>query len=110
MMTLLRKGVQALTLLLVGVMLSAIGFVAGADVQSPATLQNLRLFFILAPLFFIILGELAAYRFRITPETHRLMMAEIERLREGGDRATVDPEAKRVCEQLTGFSYDQLYR
>ena len=110
MMTLLRKGVQALTLLLVGVVLSTIGFAAGADIQSPSTLQSLRLFFIIAPLFFIILGVLAAYRFRITPETHRMMMAEIERLREGGDRATVDPEAKRVCEQLTGFSYDQLYR
>ncbi len=110
MMTLLRKGVQALTLLLVGVILSAIGFVSGAETQSPATLQNLRLFFVLAPLIFIILGELAAYRFKITPETHKMMTDEIRRLREGGGRENVDPEAKRVCEQLTGFPYEKLYR
>ncbi len=110
MMTLLRKGVQALTLLLVGVLLSSIGFVSGADTQSPATLQSLRLFFVLLPLFFIILGELAAYRFKITPNSHMLMMDEIKRLRDGGDRSSVDPEAKRVCEELTGFSYEKLYR
>jgi len=110
MMTLLRKGVQALTLLLVGVMLSSIGFVAGADIQSASTLQNLRLFFVLAPLILIIIGEVIAYRFKITPETHQMMMDEIKRLREGGDRSAVKPEAKLVCEQLTGFNYDQLYR
>ena len=110
MMTLLRKGVQAITLLLVGVVLSAIGFESGAETQSAATLQSLRLFFVLAPFLFIILGELAAYRFKITPETHKLMMDEIKRLRDGGDRSTVDAEAKRVCEQLTGFGYEDLYR
>lgn len=110
MMTLLRKAVQAFTLFMVGVMLSAIGFVSGAETQSAETLQSLRLFFVFAPLVMIIFGELAASRFKITPDTHRLMMDEIARLREGGERAAVDPEAKRICEQLTGLGYDQLYR
>ncbi len=110
MMTLLRKAIQALVLLMVGVVLSAIGFVSGADAQSPETLQNLRLFFIAAPLIFIIIGELAAYRFKITPGSHQLMIDEIKRLRDGGDRNAVEPAAKLVCEELTGFTYDKLYR
>jgi oligogalacturonide transporter len=47
-----------------------------------------------------------AARFRITPATHQVLMAEIARLRSGGDRADVEPGVAQVCETLTGIAYD----
>jgi oligogalacturonide transporter len=110
MMTLTRKTVQALTLFLVGAVLSGIGFVSGAEVQAPETVQQLRLFFVLAPLALMVLGLFLALGFRITPQTHQVMMAEIQRLKEGGARDTVPAEVRRTCEELTGQPYEELYR
>lgn len=110
MMTLIRKAVQALTIFLVGVGLARIGFVSGAETQAAETMDKLRLLFVLAPLAFMVLGLILASGFKITPQTHQTMMAEIARLKEGGARETVDPAAKRLCEQLTGQDYENLYR
>jgi oligogalacturonide transporter len=107
-MTFLRKMIQALVLLGVGFTLDSVGYVAN-QVQSPETLQSLKLFFYVAPLSFVVVGLLVATRFRITPKTHRILTLEIERLRAGGDMAKVDGPTRRVCETLTGLPYDRLY-
>jgi oligogalacturonide transporter len=105
-MTLLRKLVQgALALPAIGFMLQGIGFVPNAQ-QSPDTLARFFAFFIGVPGTLILLGILAATRFRITPKTHAVLEAELVRLRAGGDPALVAPETRRVCELLSGRPYD----
>ena len=54
-------------------------------------------------------GIIAAFRFRITPESHRILTEETARLKEGGSRDEADPEARRVCEELSGIPYGELY-
>ncbi len=110
MMTLIRKTVQALTIFIVGVALSRIGFVSGAPAQLPATLDSLRLLFVFSPLAFIVVGHMLAWRFKITPATHKVMMDEILRLKGGGSREEVDEETRRICEAVTGVVYSNLYR
>jgi oligogalacturonide transporter len=54
-------------------------------------------------------GALISFLFALTPQNHRLLRAEIERLRGGGEKSAVDGETRRICELLTGKSYDTLY-
>ncbi len=105
-MTLLRKLVQGLLALpAIGFMLGGIGFVPNA-VQSAEVLSRFKIFFIAVPVGLILLGILAATRFRVTPANHVVLKAELERLRAGGSRSGATPETRRVCELLTGVPHD----
>ncbi|MDZ7794865.1 MAG: MFS transporter [Spirochaetia bacterium] len=121
-MTLVRKIAQGITIAGIGAMLSLIGFVspeivvvngipkAVAQVQSPETLANLKLLFFATPVVFLITGFLVSLKFKITPETHKILTDEIARLKAGGSKADVSPETKAVCEELTGSKYEKLYK
>ncbi len=78
--------------------------------QSERTVSLLKLLFTLLPLVCIILGILAALRFRITPETHRIITDEITRLSSGGTKDEADEHIRRTCEMLTGWAYEDLHQ
>ena len=44
----------------------------------------------------------------LNKDTHAILKAEIERLEAGGSKKDVSPEAKEICEALTGHEYDTL--
>jgi len=121
-MTLVRKIAQGITIAGIGGMLSLIGFVspeivvvngipkAVAQVQSPETLANLKLLFFATPVVFLVVGFLISLKFKITPETHKILTDEIARLKAGGSKVDVSPATKAVCEELTGSKYEELYK
>jgi oligogalacturonide transporter len=119
-MTLIRKLIQgALVLPMLGVLLKMIGYVvptagqiaAKTQVQQEeSTLLLIKALFIITPIALVLLGILFASRFRISPETHEVLMREIERLKTGGRREDVDKKTRQVCEELTGQPYEKLYR
>ena len=76
--------------------------------QKESTLTGVRFFFVLLPLIMLIAGIACALRFKVTPKTHAIILAEIERLDAGGKKDEVTPETKRVCELLTGMPYEKL--
>lgn len=76
--------------------------------QKAYTLKGVRLAFIFLPLVMLCLGILFASQFKVTPETHAVIIAEAQRLDDGGSKAAVDPETKRICELLTGLPYEKL--
>ena len=78
--------------------------------QAPESINMLRILFIIAPLVLISLGIIFSLKFKINPFTHSILMEEIERLKAGGKKEKVTPEVKRVCEELTGRRYDDLYK
>ena len=75
--------------------------------QKESTLTGVRFFFVLL-LIMLIAGIACALRFKVTPKTHAIILAEIERLDAGGKKDEVTPETKRVCELLTGMPYEKL--
>ncbi len=108
-MTLIRKMAQGLLAMpLVGYGLDKIGYVAN-EVQTPETLRLLKLFFVFSPFILSFIGFLLASQFKINPKTHKILRKELERLRNGGNKESVDEETKKVCEKLTGISYKKLY-
>ncbi len=109
MMTLIRKTVQAGVLFLVGVALSSIGYIANIE-QTAETLAKLKYLFILSPLIFMVLGIVCAAMFKVTPYTHTILMRELDRLRKGGKRNKATSRAIKVCEEVTGIAYPELYQ
>lgn len=108
-MTLVRKMAQGLVALpLVGVVLQSVGYVANQP-QRPETLLGMKLFFVFGPGLLILAGVVTALRFKITPESHSILSAELERLREGGKKEDVTEESRGIMETLTGISYSELY-
>lgn len=109
MMTLFRKTVSAIVLLSVGSVLNLIGFIPAAASQAPETVSYLRLLFFFGPFTAVLVGLMMSFKFKITPYTHKILRTEIGRLEEGGSKETCDEETRRVCEQLSGVEYMNLY-
>ena len=108
MMTFVRKLAQALALFSVGVYLDLIGYNA-AGIISDTTVLGIRLFFAIAPTILIAGGIISSYRFKITPKNHKIMMAEIERLKSGGQKLDVSETTLNVVQSITGITYDHLW-
>lgn len=108
-MTFIRKLVQAVVLAVFGIVLQAIGYKANT-VQSPETLEYLRLMFALVPSSLMLLGIIISMQFKITPVTHPMLIQEINRLKAGGSKSTVNQKVKEICETLTGYKYENLFK
>ncbi|MCP4757720.1 MAG: MFS transporter [Proteobacteria bacterium] len=108
-MTLFRKLIQgAFVMPLIGYTLEFIGFVPKQQ-QSLETLASLKWFFVIGPVFMLLMGILVSFRYKITPDTHKTLKDEISRLESGGAKNEVDPQTKETCELLTGSDYEKLY-
>ncbi len=108
--TFLRKMAGGLALFVLGFLLDAIGFIEQAAAQTPETVAGLRLMFALVPTVFILIALYFSFRYGGTEHRHGLLMAEIRRRKSGGPAAEVPPEARQVCETLTGMPYSRLWR
>jgi oligogalacturonide transporter len=56
----------------------------------------------------LIFGVLVSTRFHLDPETHAILLSEIEHLRAGGT-APSSSANRHVVEDLSGWSYDRLW-
>lgn len=108
MMTFVRKIAQAIALFFVGVSLKMIGYEPDV-ILTEETVNGIRSIFVFAPVLLIIIGFITSFGFNISPSNHKVMMAEIERLKQGGSKQDVDNETQEICEAITGISYNQLW-
>ncbi|MBE0343943.1 MFS transporter, partial [Paenibacillus sp. 28ISP30-2] len=60
-------------------------------------------------LFVLVGGFIVSYRYKLTKEKHVVLMDEIKRLKNGGSKKEVTPEARKVFEQLTGWEYEKTW-
>ncbi|MGN6421843.1 MAG: MFS transporter [Asticcacaulis sp.] len=107
-MTLVRKFTQAFALAGTGWAMEAGGFVSGAPTQTPHAVHTIVLILCVAPAVVMLLGFLVSLSFRLNAKTHDVLMTEIERLRDGATEPAT-PESGKVVEDLTGWTYAQLW-
>ena len=50
-----------------------------------------------------------ALTFHLNKQTHKIFVDEVERLKAHGSKQDVTPQARHVVEDLTGYSYDDLW-
>lgn len=107
-MTFVRKATQAAAVMFVGIFLEAGGFVSGSDTQSPEAVSTIVIALVAGPLVVLALGFWVSTRFRISGETHRILMAEIERFKQG-ERTPSSAENQSVVEDLSGWPYEKMW-
>ena len=107
-MTLVRKFTQAFALAGTGWAMQAGGFISGAKVQTPGAIHTIVLILCVGPVAVMLLGFLAAVKFRLNGRTHAVLMEEIGRLRDGATSGAT-PESEKVVEDLTGWKYATLW-
>jgi oligogalacturonide transporter len=107
-MTFVRKATQAAAVMFVGVILEAGGFASGSDIQSPEAVKTIVATLVIGPLVVMLLGFWVSTKFKLTSQTHSVLMAEIERF-DLGERTPSSEESQRVVEDLAGFSYEKMW-
>lgn len=109
MMRFLRTMTQGISITLVGVYLSANGFDAKRESQTPEALNAL----VTVEIWWVIggfaLAWIVAAGFALNKKNHTILITEMERLRAGGSKQDVDPATRKVVESLTGVAYDACW-
>ncbi|MCM3701600.1 MFS transporter [Paenibacillus macerans] len=108
-MSLIRKGTQALAVFLVGVALQEAGFVSGQASQPDSAVTMIISILLFGTLIFLAGGLMVSYRYKLTKENHVVLLDEIKRLKNGGSKQEVTTEARKVFEQLTGWEYEKTW-
>jgi oligogalacturonide transporter len=111
-MTFVRKAMQAVAVLVVGVILDASGLVKGVKIQPVTVVDTAVLIMLVGALGLIVFGFVVSLRFRLNSETHAVLMQEIDRFKavsRGAIASEPSPENRAVVEDLTGWKYEELW-
>jgi oligogalacturonide transporter len=107
-MIFVRKTTMAAAVMAVGLILQAGGFVAGATTQSSMARTTIVVLMAVGPLLLLVMGILISLRFKLTKNTHAVLMREIARFKQG-DNTSPTPEDRQIVEDLTGWPYEKLW-
>ncbi len=108
-MTFARKTTVAVATFIVGFVMQEGGFVKGQLTQSPEAINTISYTLFIGTGGLLIIALILAYNFKLDKKTHGILIDEINRLKAGGDKAAVTAEARAVCENLTGYKYEELW-
>ncbi|WP_255811547.1 MFS transporter [Treponema denticola] len=73
--------------------------------QKNSTLKGVKISFIIMPLFMILFGIFFGLKFNVSPENHKIILDELNRLEAGGKKEDADEKTKQICELLIGEPY-----
>lgn len=108
-MTFSRKTTVAIATFIVGVMLQEGGFVKGSQVQPESAVNTIAMLLFIGTAGLLLIALWQAVTFRLNKRTHKIFVDEVERLKAKGSKHEVTPETRRIVEDLTGYSYDDLW-
>lgn len=100
---------DSLMTLIVGAILQAAGFQAGAKVQAPVVVNALLILYCVVPIALLLLGIIFSHVCKLNVQNHEIILNEIKRLRKGGSMKDVTLETKKVVESLTGLKYENCW-
>jgi len=107
-MVITRKTTMALAVMAVGAILDLSGFVPGADAQSAGANKMITTVLVAGPILLLLMGIAISFRFKLTQQTHAVLLREIERFKRG-ETAPPSEEDRQILHDLTGWPYDQLW-
>lgn len=106
---LLSKVASASEAFILGAVLELSGFVKGETVQPQAAVNTITIMTVVAPILLLLVCYLFARKLKLTNETHKLLVDEVKRVKNGGDKSAVTQEAKKAIEDLTGYDYEECF-
>ena len=109
-MTMTRKASQAVAVMLVGVLLQLAHFNPGQPQQPESVHYVILAVLSLGTTLLLLAGYLVSRRFTLNIKTHAILREECDRMRlAGGPLAPASQQNQRILEEITGFSYQQLW-
>ena len=108
-MTFSRKTTVAIATFIVGVMLQEGGFVKGSQVQPESAVNTIAMLLFIGTAGLLVIALWQAVTFRLNKRTHKIFVDEVERLKANGAKQDVTPETRHIVEDLTGYSYHDLW-
>jgi len=106
---LLSKVASAAEGFLLGVGLAYFGFEKGAGAQTASAIDGILVMTIAVPIVLCVVIWLISRNLKLTKETHKLLVDEVHRIKDGGSMADVTPETKAAVEDLTGWKYEKCF-
>lgn len=107
--TFTRKLTGAIGSATVGWILALGGFDKSLAVQTDSALLAIVVAFIAIPMVCLIYSLYLVRTFNLNPETHKIIKDEMDRLKNGGEKKNVDSKTRTVVEDLTGYSYAEIW-
>lgn len=95
--------------LVIGILLEFTGFVKNSTVQPQGTIDVILFMYTVIPIILITIGLIISAKFKLDKKAHQVLVAEVHRLKSGGEKTAVSPEAREVVENLTGFPYEKCW-
>ncbi|MCE3201627.1 MFS transporter [Paenibacillus sonchi] len=108
-MTFGRKTTVALATFIVGIVLEEGGFVKGQQYQSPEAISVIANTLMFGASALLVLALIFAWTFKLNKKTHGVLVKEVDRLKLNGSKSQVDPETKKIVEDLTGYKYEKIW-
>lgn len=108
-MSFTRKSTVAVATIAVGFVLDSSGFTKNAATQSLATQHAIANILLFGTGGLVLIALLVALTFKLDKRTHQIVLQEIVRLRNGGQKKDVKPEVAETVKELTGVSYDDVW-
>lgn len=105
----LYKVATSLQPAIVGIGLTIFEFNKAAEIQSNIALIGICVLTILVPAILLAIGWIASIRLKLNTENHKLLVQEVNRIKNGGSMQEVTPRAKEAIEVLTGWKYEKCF-
>ena len=105
-----NKFLKATILFVIGALLSSAGFKEGLGAQSTSAIDAIVWLFVGGTVLFTLIAMYSTFRLTIfNQHTHQVVLDELKRVHEGGKIEDVSDENRKICEQLTGFKYENCF-
>jgi oligogalacturonide transporter len=113
MATFIRKIATGLSSMLIGLLLSWVGYnenLASMRMrQTISTQRGIALIYVFVPIILMGLTNFFAILFPVNRKEFDVIKKEIAR-RKGEDSSQATDEEKRICQEVTGYAYDRLWK
>lgn len=108
-MTLVRKATVAVAIMLVGIILDKSGFIKGQATQSIEVIHCIVGLLVFATGGLLLFCVYMTFKFKLTRETHQILLTEISRLKQGGSNEGCPEDTKIIIKELTGYEYNKVW-
>ncbi|MCR5397313.1 MAG: MFS transporter [Lachnospiraceae bacterium] len=113
MATFIRKITAGLSVSIIGFMLALVGYdetlAAQGARQAASTQTGIAYIYIFLPVALMVLTLLFTIKFPMKKKDFAVIQKEIQR-RKGEDSSEASPEEQQICERVTGYKYNDLWK
>ncbi|MGN1319310.1 MAG: MFS transporter, partial [Lachnospirales bacterium] len=108
-MTMAGKFMRFIVVQALGIVLAFGGFDKKADVQPDSAITAILGVLLIGVCGLAVIGIYFTLRMKLDHHTHQVVIDEIARVHAGGRKEDVKPEVKKICEDLSGFKYEDCF-